>query len=72
VGGKQTLTAGEHISQLVETLIGRFFFLKKKNLNNGVIIIVLISLLFHCSFGGGGRATLLFRGFWVVKDWRNR
>ena len=37
-GGEQTLTAGEHISQLVETLIGRFFFLKKKNLNNGVII----------------------------------
>ena len=36
-GGKQTLIAGEHISQLVETLIGRFFFLKKKNLNNGVI-----------------------------------
>ena len=29
-GGKQTTTAGEHISQLVETLIG--------NLNNGVII----------------------------------
>ncbi|MBR2142750.1 Rid family hydrolase [Anaerovibrio sp.] len=25
-GGKQTTTAGEHISQLVETLIGRFFF----------------------------------------------
>jgi hypothetical protein len=24
-GGKQTLTAGENISQLVETLIGRFF-----------------------------------------------
>ena len=23
-GGKQTTTAGEHISQLVETLIGRF------------------------------------------------
>ena len=37
--GEQTLTAGEHISQLVETLIGRFFFLKKKNLNNGVITI---------------------------------
>jgi len=25
-GGEQTTTAGEHISQLVETLIGRFFF----------------------------------------------
>jgi len=25
-GGKQTTTDGEHISQLVETLIGRFFF----------------------------------------------
>ncbi len=34
-GGKQTTTAGEHISQLVETLIG------KKNLNNGVIINLL-------------------------------
>jgi hypothetical protein len=25
-GGKQTTIAGEHIYQLVETLIGRFFF----------------------------------------------
>jgi hypothetical protein len=25
-GGKKTTTAGEHIYQLVETLIGRFFF----------------------------------------------
>ncbi len=39
-GGKQTTTAGEHISQLVETLIGRFFFLGKKNLNNDVISLM--------------------------------
>ncbi|MCR5177088.1 MAG: PepSY domain-containing protein [Anaerovibrio sp.] len=37
VRGNQSLTAGEHISQLVETLIGRFLFFQKKNLNNGVI-----------------------------------
>ncbi len=29
-GGRQALTGGEHISHLVETLIGRFFFLKEK------------------------------------------
>jgi len=49
-GGKQTLTAGEHISQLVETLIGRFFFLKKKNLNNGVIIINIKREKVPCTF----------------------
>ncbi len=32
-GGKQTTTAGEHISQLVAT--------RSKNLNNGVIILDL-------------------------------
>jgi len=26
VGGNKTATGGEHISHLVETLIGRFFF----------------------------------------------
>ncbi|MCR5177223.1 MAG: hypothetical protein K6C05_10315, partial [Anaerovibrio sp.] len=43
-GGKQTTTAGEHISQLVETLIGRFFFLGKKNLNNGVIKLSIYTI----------------------------
>ncbi|WP_363138167.1 glucosaminidase domain-containing protein, partial [uncultured Anaerovibrio sp.] len=49
-----TLTAGEHISQLVETLIGRFFFLKKKNLNNGVIMTMTMVMLLglHGSYAG--------------------
>ena len=42
-GGEHLITGGEHISRLVETLIGRFCL--RQNLNNGVIIFAILIFL---------------------------